>query len=803
MGSGQVSDINERYTIASIIAPVNVPRQEVARIRARQLDSVNRLGVLVVLTNLLNVALVLVLLVDGGSNGFLSLWGSVVCLASGIHFALVVRSKGHPPARERSQRGVWRHAYGAVIFGTLWGVFPLIALPSADTLDHLAIVTICAGVIFGAASIFSRLPLSAFGFILPVAAGYILALQLMPGIDRFHMSLIVVCYTAVIAVCVRWDYNQFLAQNINEAAVEEQNALIGLLLRDFEESTSDWLWQTDERGRLESLPLTVEGGKSGYTLMSHGRSLASLFARSEARTVLTTCMANRQGFRDLALQVEIDDEERWWSLTGKPIYEDGQFAGFRGVSSDITQSKQIEDRIAHLAHFDGLTGLPNRATFQERLERLVQSPIAGGRMRALLLLDLDNFKWVNDTLGHPAGDELLRHLAERISHCCEGTDTVSRLGGDEFALLVERRTPAELGEFLDELVEQLNRPYEIYGSTASCGASIGVRRIGENDKDPQTLLTHADLALYKAKKSGKGAWCEFTDDLDAKARTRRMIESDLHAALANNELCLKFQPIVDAQTHELLSCETLMRWHHPERGAIMPGEFIETAEDCGLITRMGDWVIREALAQARLMPANVGVSVNISPLQLHSSTLVSTIVNALARNRIEPSRLDLEITESILLADTDFVLERLVQLKSLGLKISLDDFGTGFSSLSYLRSFPFDKIKIDKSFVSDLETNEDSRVITRTTIGLAHSLGKRCTAEGVETAAQSRFLADHGCHEIQGFLISRAQSIEELAKLFDGFGSQASQEAGARTARLAHIGESRSLRGQRKARHSA
>ena len=758
-------ETDERYTIASIIAPVHVPEEQAGRVRARQLDSVNRLGILTVLTNLLNAAIVMVMFMDGPASNYVSVWGSVICLACAIQFIYVTRSQSGPVETERSADGIRRHARGAAIFGVLWGALPLISMPFADPFEQAAIGTICAGLVFGASSILSRIPVAAFSFMLPLAAGYILALQFTPNVNSLHVSLLVVCYAAVIGVCVRWDYNQFVAQLLSETAVAEQNSLIGLLLRDFEESTSDWLWQTDARGRLEALPLSVEGAKSGYHVMSHGRSLVSLFERSEARTVLSACMSRQQGFRDLVLRVNIDDEERWWSITGKPIYVDGEFVGFRGVSSDITQSKQIEDKIAYLAHFDGLTGLPNRATFQERLERHVARGVPPGRTMAILWMDLDNFKWVNDTLGHPAGDELLRQLSERLTRCCEPSDTVARLGGDEFALIVQRRDKAALDRFLDDLVSQLDRPYDIWGSTANCGASIGVRPFTAGDDDPQAMLTHADLALYKAKKQGKGTWSEFTSDLDEKAKARRMIESDLHAALGNNELCLKFQPIINAATREVVSCETLMRWHHPERGPIMPGEFIEHAEDCGLITRMGDWVIREALAQARFLPETVGVSVNISPLQLHSSTLVTTIVNALARNRIDPARLDLEITESVLLADTDFVLERLMQLKSLGLKISLDDFGTGFSSLSYLRSFPFDKIKIDKSFVGDLESNEDSRVITRTTITLAHSLGMRCTAEGVETEAQSAFLVDHGCDEIQGFLISRAKTLEELSHL--------------------------------------
>ena len=342
---------------------------------------------------------------------------------------------------------------------------------------------------------------------------------------------------------------------------------------------------------------------------------------------------------------------------------------------------------------------------------------------------------------------------------------VARLGGDEFALILTRSSRRELRDTLDGLIAMLGEPYDVWGSTANCGASLGVRVFRSGQEETEALLSQADLALYQAKRGGKGNWCYFTPELEDKARTRRMIEGDLHTALGNDELYLEFQPILNVATGKISSCETLIRWDHPTRGLIMPGEFIQHAEDCGLITRLGDWVIRQALAEARRLPPDVRLSVNISPLQLHSASLMSTIMNALAQNQIAPNRLDLEITESVLLSDTDFVLERLIQLRKLGLSLSLDDFGTGFSSLSYLRAFPFDKIKIDKSFIFDLATNEDSQAITRATVGLAKSLGLKCTAEGVETEVQRKFLEDLGCDEIQGYIVSRARRLEELSEL--------------------------------------
>jgi diguanylate cyclase (GGDEF)-like protein len=388
-------------------------------------------------------------------------------------------------------------------------------------------------------------------------------------------------------------------------------------------------------------------------------------------------------------------------------------------------------------------------------------------VRALLWLDLDNFKWVNDTLGHPAGDELLRQVSLRLSSMAGTADMVARPGGDEFAMIVERPAGGALEEFFGQLTEAMRAPYDIWGSTAHCSASFGVRVFDAYTSDPCEVLKHADLALYDAKRTGKAQWCMFTQKMEASARARVQVEAELERAIDNDELRVFFQPLVDARSHSIVGVESLLRWRHPVRGLVFPDEFIGLAEDYGLITRMGEWVIRAALAQAARLPDHVNVAVNISPLQFHSATLMATIVNALAANNIAPSRLELEITESVLMTDTEFTLRRLHQIKDLGVRISLDDFGTGYSSLSYLRAFPFDKIKIDQSFVKDIDSCPESRAIAVATLTLARSLGMRCTAEGVETLYQADFLRDHGCDELQGFFISRAQPLDNLAHLVE------------------------------------
>ncbi len=775
MASFEDRTLKAPAALDTFVRPIPVPRGLRGQVVSAQLGSVSKLAGVIVTGNLVTGTLVLFAFSRfPDQQQLLGLWGTALFLMCAVYFLNSLTPSPRRSLPAPSER-IGQAVRAALIMGVVWGALPLLMMTQADPGGQSLLSALLMGMIFGGGFVLSRVPEAAYAFILPITAGLVGGLQGVPGVQADYFSIIIVIYGAVICISVHWSYTVFVSQLLDQNAVTQQQQLISLLLRDFEESSSDWLWQTDPAGTLVELPMEFDGLKSGYQMMACGQDLLGLFEPGEARTVLAACLKSKQGFRDLILQVPLPEGDCWWSLTGKPIYQDGVFRGFRGVASDVTQSKEIEDRIAYLAHFDGLTGLPNRASFHERLERACRTPAARHRTRAVVWIDLDNFKWVNDTLGHPAGDELLRQFARRLTEACEDGDAIARLGGDEFALIVERDDTGALPEFLDRLSEVLARPYDIWGSTAQCSASLGVRRFDATAREPNQLLTHADLALYQAKRR-KGGWVEFSDELERKARARRAIEADLHRALEEGELELNFQPIVEAATGRVLSCETLLRWNHPVRGLIMPGDFIEHAEDSGLISRLGEWVIREALREIGSLDDEVRVAINISPLQLHSASLMSTVVQALAANGLSPDRLELEITESILLADTGFVHDRLSAFRELGVRISLDDFGTGFSSLSYLRTFPVDKIKIDKSFVSDLETNEDSRVITEATIGLAKALGMRVTAEGVESAFQRDYLRHLGCDELQGFLISRARPLADLRQVLSRYPTGASAE---------------------------
>ena len=755
--------LNTPRDIAPFLQTVEVPPEIAEEVRRRQMNSVEKLGGLIALGNFISIWAVLQSFWASGSHDLLTVWAALLGCFTLFTAAKYVQSqflsRPHTPTR-KSIENVSRLA---LILGVIWGIAPIMIIPFAEPMEQMALGIILVGLMFSGAFLLGRIPHAAVSFAAPIAGSFMLSLQFNYDPQNGYLSVLTLVYVLYLAVNIRWTHRQFIDRVANEQAVQQQSELISLLLKDFDESTSDWLWQTDENGDLAEIPTSIGTDKSEYTIMRQGSALLSLFAEAPALKVLQTSLKRHHEFKDLVLQVRSDQEEIWWSMTGKPVYENGFFAGFRGVASDVTQSKESEDRIAYMAHYDGLTGLPNRATFHDALEKCIRKPTKKNTARAILWLDLDKFKWVNDTLGHPAGDELLKIVANRITQTADNADVVARLGGDEFALVVARSGgQKEVEAFVAQLSDMLGETYDISGSTVNCSASIGVRYFGDSDKSVSALLKQADLALYHAKEQERGSWSVFEQYMEDEMQARREMEIDLRRALQHDELRVHFQPLVSATTHEMTSCETLLRWQHPERGLVMPGAFIEYAEDCGLITRIGDWVIKAALENAARLPAHVKVGINISPLQIHSASLMTTIFGAVAENRVDPRRIELEITESVLMSNTEFTLERLHKLKEMGFRIALDDFGTGYSSLSYLHSFPFDKIKIDKCFVSDLETNEDSRKITMATLGLAKSLGLWCTAEGVETLYQAEFLRDHGCDELQGYFFSKPRPIEEL-----------------------------------------
>lgn len=442
--------------------------------------------------------------------------------------------------------------------------------------------------------------------------------------------------------------------------------------------------------------------------------------------------------------------------------------GWVTTHEDVTERMQAQEQITYLARHDALTELPNRVFFRERLSEALER-VSSTRPVAVLCLDLDRFKPVNDTLGHPVGDALLKQVAERLKHCVRETDTVARIGGDEFAIvLLNAEDPKGVEALADRLVSSLGRPFYVGSHQITIGASVGISFAPRDALEADRLLKNADLALYQAKTEGRDQYQIFKPELDRKMQSRRTLELDLRRAIADGEFELHYQPLVNVATGGITGFEALLRWNHPTRGVILPGEFISLAEDLGLIVPIGEWVLRQACAAATSWPENISVAVNLSPAQFKGGDLVRTVTSALAVSGIAPSRLELEITEGVLLADSQETLATLHALRKLGVRFAMDDFGTGYSSLSYLRSFPFNKIKIDQSFVQDIFSGTQALSIIRAVADLGKNLGMSTTAEGIETAEQLEQLRAEGCSEAQGYHLGRpmdaASALEFLKR---------------------------------------
>jgi diguanylate cyclase (GGDEF)-like protein len=420
-----------------------------------------------------------------------------------------------------------------------------------------------------------------------------------------------------------------------------------------------------------------------------------------------------------------------------------------------------------MAKHDALTDLPNRVLLRERLEKALKARRREDDL-AVLCLDLDRFKDVNDTLGHPLGDALLKAVADRLRTCVREMDTIARLGGDEFAIVqLAASQPTDATALAARIIGILSAPYEVNDHQLVIGASIGIALSPDDGTNPDELLRNADLALYRAKNEGRGTYRFFETEMDARMQARRKMELDLRKALVTGEFELNYQPLVNLECNEISGFEALLRWHHPVRGTVSPAEFIPLAEETGLIVPIGEWVLRQACAEAATWPTPIKVAVNLSPVQFRNRNLVNTVFSALSATGLAPQRLELEITESVLLQKSEVTIATLCQLHEFGVRIALDDFGTGYSSLSYLRSFPFDKIKIDRCFISDLTKNDgDSLAIVRAVAGLGRALAMATTAEGVETKEQLEIVRAEGCTEAQGFFLSPPKTAEKVARQF-------------------------------------
>jgi diguanylate cyclase (GGDEF)-like protein/PAS domain S-box-containing protein len=505
----------------------------------------------------------------------------------------------------------------------------------------------------------------------------------------------------------------------------------------------------------------VKPGCSLHALITHRKETGS-FA-GDVDTYREALLRDISQGKATELVIETTDG-RNVRIVNKPL----EGGGWVATHEDITERKRAEQRIAHLAHYDVLTDLPNRMMFRERLDEQLAWVHRGARL-AVLYLDLDNFKTINDTLGHPVGDELLVTLAGRLRSCVRDTDLVARLGGDEFAIIQTGITqPDDVTTLVARVQAAVRQPLDFGGHHIISDTSIGIAMAPEDGEEADRLLKHADLALYAAKANGRATYQFFEPQMDARAKARRALEFDLREAIMCGGFELHYQPIVELGHDTVAGYEALLRWMHPTRGTISPSEFIPLAEDTGLINQLGEWVLATACREAASWPHHLKVAVNVSPVQIRSPGLVLTIVRILAESGLHAGRLELEMTETVLIQDDEATLSVLHNLRDLGVRIAMDDFGTGFSSLSYLHRFPFDKIKIDRCFIKNLPGDGGAEATIKAIIGIAKARSITTTAEGVETEGQKKALRDLGCDQIQGFLISAARPASEIAATLTG-----------------------------------
>lgn len=538
--------------------------------------------------------------------------------------------------------------------------------------------------------------------------------------------------------------------------------------RDVAQAGSDWIWETDPELRLVFLSDHFTRATGMPREEALGRPLPDLLRAGSEEECLA--LDERQPFRDLVCRLETPGApSRTLRVAGTPMLgAQAEFLGYRGTATDITAEIAAVAEAKYLAEHDSLTGLPNRFRLRQALAEAAGRWSRYASHSAVLCIDLDGFKEVNDSLGHPVGDELLRACAARLRASVRHLDLVARLGGDEFAILMtDIKEPADVVALCERIVETVAEPFNLDGHDVIVTASVGAALFPVDADEPDRLMQSADIALYRAKAEGRNRFRFFEPAMEERLRHRKFIENGLRAALARGQLELHYQPQVATRTGALLGYEALLRWSHPERGLIPPLDFIPIAEETGLIIPIGAWVIQQACRDLARLPG-LRVSVNISPIQFRHRELVDVVHDALRESGIAPERLELEITENVLIGNIEEALETLSRLRELGVRLVMDDFGTGYSSLSYLQKFTFDKLKVDKSFIRELAHDVSKRAIVRAMVDLGNGLGMETCAEGVETEEQLRLLADEGCTEVQGFLFGRPQPRAELAESMKG-----------------------------------
>jgi len=760
--SGEAGSVEAAEPLRELLS-FREPRDAVSvAVRRAQLDALIRLVPVTVTSQLLAAILVAVALYRNVSSIQLGAWLAATFAICIVRGGRALRVRVDPGYAQRKPPKLKAVAVIICLLGLLWLVPPLFWFPTVGLDEKLLLCMLAAGLMCGASVSLASVPQAAIPYVaLMCSGGVLMATQFE---DAVQMMLLQLLFAWVLSWAIILNARRFISHVRAQLELQEQSELIRLL-REFEASGSDWLWELGSDYRLRYMskamadafgkPLRELIGTPAIDILDPGGQAAPL---SVGLRILDQHAREKRAFKDIAIPVQYG--RRWWLLSGKPLIDSaGKFLGWRGVGSDITDIRLTGTDSIRTARLDPLTGVANRLLVREQLESALLRCLAGDGGCALILVDLDRFKLVNDTLGHGVGDQLLCEVAKRLEKSAKEVGMVGRLGGDEFAVVWDLSADHEtLSQIADQIIAELSRPFPIAGTAIHVGATVGIATAPDDGGNEEELIRSADLALYRAKAQGRGSHQFFERSMAEEAMASRRLESDLRSALAEGGLSLAYQPIVDASSGAIVAREALMRWAHPEFGDIEPETFIPIIEEAGLIGQVGAWVIREACAEAATWKEDIAVAVNVSPVQLGNAGLEATVVSALAATGLAASRLELEVTESVFLSDDPSTREALSRLHSLGIQLVLDDFGTGYSSFGSLARGEFSKMKIDRAFASGAAAGDSqSRSIVEAMIGLARGLGLKVTAEGVETAHEAQVLTELGCDHLQGFYFGRPE----------------------------------------------
>ncbi len=765
--SGQDRRARSRGLSCRDLLSLATPRDRIGRaVRQAQIDALIRLVPATVAIQVLTAAVMVVGLRDTTDNFQLGLWfgaALLLCFSRGVR---AVRLRQDPEYAEAYPSSTARICLQISLLASMWLVPPLFWFDAAEPGQKIFLCVVMAALVSAGSITLVSLPQAALLYVGFLTIGCV---SLTLKLQSPSMLGLVLVYAAVLIINVLSTARQFIAHSRDRIELREQGEIIKLL-REFEASGSGGLWELDGDGcfvKMSPELLAPNGLKEEQIVGRHYSWLldpaGQVVAFSSGMRDLFSELESATPFRDRA--IPSPDHQRWWSISGKPILDEkAELVGWRGVASDITEARLYGNDSVRAARTDPLTGLANRLLVRELLEEAVMRQWESQSGCALLLVDLDRFKLVNDTLGHAIGDQLLVEVGKRLERAVGEGGQVGRIGGDEFAIVWSGGGARDkLSAVADQIIADLSKSFTVGAATLHVGATIGIAVCPVDGNFEEQLMRSADLALYRAKEEGRGGHAFFERWMYDEAEENRLLEQDVRQALGGDGLALAYQPIIDSATGAVVGREALLRWRHPKRGDIPPDQFIPIIEDAGLIHQIGDWVIREACAEAVRWDGAVRVAVNISAAQLTGAGLAKTVLGALATTRLEPNRLELEVTESVFLGDDAATLASLERLRGLGVRLVLDDFGKGYSSFGYLSRAHFAKIKIDQSFVRGAaEGAQDCVAIVHAILALARGLGVETTAEGVETEAQADVMRQLGCTQLQGFHFGRPVRADEL-----------------------------------------